>query len=476
MSQLGLQVVTELVYPGCRLEQRAKATSALDLAHSEIELADDRSCDFTDSLAQYLSTLRRVAAVASGGSVLLHGSIESLNSETKRLDYRESPPTSISPSSSIDVMLSVFRFGWRVGRADLCIYSSPSISTGVAAFLESFERSSASPFSLEEHSNKQKKVQRGLEDAFLKTVSSRDFNSVHECALYEETTAHQLVKLLLLERQFDLSLASWQLGHAQSIIVDLCGVVDSDAILHVRPQSTRSESLCILECCIAKYLWRLPGYTSEARRRLKMVSETTSSLNTRIGAIVYSAMITLFSEEEDMGTDDGAQAEIYTAVCEAQKPADLLDVSQLLAQAMKEKATTFEPKKVVECDGICLSFWQSTGLRALEAVVVLRRAQEHCVELKTVAAAKQTLVHLTSAILDTGTCDADLEMAVFGFSLHLLTSPVTSFFISHLLFFHFRSHWYSHHSPLLLQLPWLLLPSRTTLTIPCSTSPRFICW
>ena len=207
-----------------------------------------------------------------------------------------------------------------------------------------------------------------------------------------------------------------------------------------------------------------------------MVSETTSSLNTRIGAIVYAAMITLFSEEEDMGTDDGAQAEIYTAVCEAQKPADLLDVSQLLAQAKQEKATTFEPKKVVECDGICLSFWQSTGLRALEAVVVLRRAQEHCVELKTVAAAKQTLVHLTSAILDTGTCDEDLEMAVFGFSLHLLTSPVTSFFISHLLFFHFRSHWYSHHSTLLLQLPWLLLPSRTTLTIPCSTSPRFICW
>ena len=82
MSQLGLQAVTELVYPGRRLEQRAKATSALDLAHSEIELADDRSCDFTDSLAQYLSTLRGVAAVASGGSVLLHGSIESLNSAT----------------------------------------------------------------------------------------------------------------------------------------------------------------------------------------------------------------------------------------------------------------------------------------------------------------------------------------------------------------------------------------------------------
>jgi hypothetical protein len=349
----------------------------------------------------------------------------------------------------------------------------------VAAFLESFERSSASPFSLEDHSNKQKKVQRGLDDALLKTVSLKDFNSVHECALYEETTAHQLVKLMLLERQFDLSLASWQLEHAQSIIVDLCGVVDSDAILHVRPQSTRSESLCILECCIAKYLWRLPGYTSEARRRLQMVSEATSSPNTRIGAIVYAAMITLFSEEEDTGTDDGAQAQIYTAVCEAQKPADLLDVSQLLAQAKKEKATcltTFEPKKVVECDGICLSLWQSTGLRALEAVVVLRRAQEHCVELKTVAAAKQTLVHLTSAILDTGTCDADLEMAVFGLSLHVLTSPVTPLFISHHCFFHFCSHWYSHPSPLLLQLQWLLLHSRTTLTIPCSTSPRFICW
>jgi hypothetical protein len=33
------------------------------------------------------------------------------------------------------------------------------------------------------------------------------------------------------------------------------------------------------------------------------------------------------------------------------RPADLLDVSQLLAQAKKEKATTFEPQKVVKCDG-----------------------------------------------------------------------------------------------------------------------------
>jgi hypothetical protein len=117
-------------------------------------------------------------------------------------------------------------------------------------------------------------------------------------------SARMLVKLLLLERQFDLSLASWQLGHAQSIIVDLCGVVDAGDILYVRPQSTRSESLCILECCIAKYLWRLPGYTSEARRRLQMVSEATSSLNTRIGAIVLLDVSQLLALETDIGRRD----------------------------------------------------------------------------------------------------------------------------------------------------------------------------
>ena len=47
--------------------------------------------------------------------------------------------------------------------------------------------------------------------------------------------------------------------------------VDSDAVLHLRPESTRHECVCTLLCCIARYLARLPGHTQDARARLRQV-------------------------------------------------------------------------------------------------------------------------------------------------------------------------------------------------------------
>jgi hypothetical protein len=87
----------------------------------------------------------------------------------------------------------------------------------------------------------------------------------------QETTARDSMRCLLLLRQVDMHLASWQLSQAGDSLIELLALVDSDSMLHAHPRSMRNECVCSLQVSIARYLWRI-GHGREATPFLQRVS------------------------------------------------------------------------------------------------------------------------------------------------------------------------------------------------------------
>ena len=124
----------------------------------------------------------------------------------------------------------------------ICL-SPPSLQDSVQALLASFQ-----------HADKTvQELYHPQSDRINLTMNHKDGDPVREA-----------INGLVLLRQIDLFLASWQLQNAQSSMIHFIQLVDSDALFNARPERTRNELICSFQCTIARYLWRLPDHAARS--------------------------------------------------------------------------------------------------------------------------------------------------------------------------------------------------------------------
>jgi hypothetical protein len=141
----------------------------------------------------------------------------------------------------------------------------------------------------------------------------------------QSTPQCRALACLLVERQVSLELSAYKLKEAQATLLTFIELVDSDLL----PARLRDEFVCALHCQIARYLWRL-DMAADAKARLRQVSQLTKLDNTKVGALVYEAIIVVLSEEEP-DLDQGNQAGLPSPQLPAEDYSRHMDLEQLLA-------------------------------------------------------------------------------------------------------------------------------------------------
>ena len=358
-----------------RVEDVEAARSCIDLARNELRQQDDRfQCHA--GLRAYLHTVKNLFKIAVENSKDF-----SLFDEDIILP-KDLPSASCS---ECDLLRSAFCFGEH--GAMICL-SPPSLQNSVQPFLDSFQQ--ADKLTMNHFS-----------------LDAKDGDPVR----------HAINGLVLL-RQIDRFLASWQLQNAQSSIMHFIHLVDSDALFHARPERTRNELICSFQCTMARYLWRLPGHAAESKALLRQAANDTSSHVTRVGATICEALMVVFDEGEE---EDGRKTDPVGGGGER-------DVEQLLTRLQEEN--------ILQENGVSdmhLPSWHRIGIAALRAVTRLHHADQWSSE--EVASAQQTLLSLVTLLED----DCDAEMAVFIVCAHARFSDNMEYAIQQICRQHLRT-------------------------------------
>ena len=365
-----------------RVEDVQAARSCIDLARNELRRVD---CCFQSPLSSssfqtdrfqchaglraYLNTVKNLFRIAVEGS-----------KDFSLIDEDIILPKDLpSPSCShCDALRAAFCFGEH--GAMICL-SPPSLQDSVQALLASFQHADKT---VQEPYHPQSDRINLTMNHF--PVDVKDGDPVRDA-----------INGLVLLRQIDLFLASWQLQNAQSSMMQFIQLVDSDALFNARPERTRNELICSFQCTIARYLWRLPDHAAEAKAFLRQAANDTSSHVTRVGATIYEALMVVLADRDE---EDGRKTD------PAGKDGER-DVEQLLTRL--QEANVLQESSV---SNMHLPSWHRIGIAALKAVTQLHRADQCSSE--EVASAQQTLLNLVTLLED----DCEAEMAVFIVCAH----------------------------------------------------------